>query len=130
MRYLNEITNFSESVLFIDSRSPNRGSISEADAMRLVEFLLSVNAKNVYVGGSYVGRCLEDFYALLTREYGSEGIYVVPELSDVSPREINSAIATELLKPDGSIDKIVAKRLMQNDVYQVQEVIPQLLNLP
>ncbi|KKM26329.1 hypothetical protein LCGC14_1585860 [marine sediment metagenome] len=130
MRYLNEITNFSESVLFIDSRSPNRGSISEADAMRLVEFLLSVNAKNVYVGGSYVGRCLEDFYALLTREYGSEGIYVVPELSDISPREINGAIATELLKPDGSIDKIVAKRQMQMDVYNIQETIPQLINLP
>ncbi len=130
MRYLNEITNFSESVLFVESRSPNRGSLSDDDANRLVEFLLSVDAKTVYLGGSYVGRCLEDFYTLLTREYGSEGIYVVPELSDISPRELNGAIATELLKPDGSIDKLVAKRLMQEDVYQVQETIPRMLNLP
>lgn len=130
MRYLNEITNFSESVLFVESRSPNRGYLSADDAIRLVEFLLSVDAKTVYIGGSYVGRCLEDFYTLLTREYGSEGIFVVPELSDLSPREINGKIATELLKPDGSIDKRVAKRQMQKDVYSVQETIPKLLNLP
>ena len=130
MRYLNEITNFSESVLFVESRSPNRGYLSDDDAIRLVEFILSVDAKNVYVGGSYVGRCLEDFYTLLTREYGSEGIYVVPELSDLSPREINGEIATELLRPDGSIDKRVALRQMQEDIYSVQETIPRMLNLP
>ncbi|MCK4911585.1 MAG: hypothetical protein KAR83_08070 [Thermodesulfovibrionales bacterium] len=130
MRYLNEITNFSESVLFVESRSPNRGYLSDDDALRLVEFLLSVDAKIVYIGGSYVGRCLEDFYTLLTREYGSEGIYVVPELSDLSPREINGKIATQLLRPDGSIDKAVAMKQMRDDVYSVQENIPKMLNLP
>jgi len=130
MRYLNEITNFSESVLFVESRSPNRGSLSDDDALRLMEFLLSVDAKTIYVGGSYVGRCIEDFYALLTGKYGKKGIYVVPELSDISPRELNGAIATELLRPDGGIDKLVAKRMMQEDVYKVQETIPSMLNLP
>ncbi len=130
MRYLNEITNFSESVLFVESRSPNRGYLSDDDALRLVEFLLSVDAKTIYVGGSYIGRCLEDFYTLLTREYGSEGIYVVPELSDLSPREINGNFATQLLRPDGGIDKTVAMRQMREDVYDVQENIPRMLNLP
>ena len=130
MRYLNEITNFSESVLFVESRSPNRGYLNDDDAIRLVEFILSVDAKTVYLGGSYVGRCLEDFYTLLTREYGNEGIYVVPELSDLSPREINGKIATELLRPDGGIDKRVSLRQMQEDVYSVQETIPRMLNLP
>jgi hypothetical protein len=130
MRYLNEITNFSESVLFVESRSPNRGYLSEADAIRLVEFLLSVEAKTVYVGGGYVGRCLEDFYTLLTREYGGEGIYVVPELSDLSPREINGDIARALLRPDGSIDKAVAWRQMKADIFDVQETIPKFKTLP
>lgn len=130
MRYLNEITNLSDSVLFVESRDPNRGYISDDDALRLVEFLLSIKAKKIYVGGSYVGRCLEDFYTLLTREYGSQDIYIVPELSDISPRELSGALASELLKPDGSIDEAVALKNIRDDVYDIQESIPSMINLP
>jgi len=130
MRFLNETTNLSDSVLFVESRSPNRGYLSEGDAVRLVEFLISVGAKKVYLGGSYIGRCLEDFYTMLTKEYGTEGIYVVPELSDLSPREINGDIANELLKEDGTIDKAVARKQMVDDIYKVQETIPRVETLP
>jgi hypothetical protein len=130
MRFLNEITNLSDSVLFVESRSPNRGYLTDEDAIRLVEFFLSINVKRIYVGGSYVGRCLEDFYTLLTKEYGNEGIYMVPELSDLSPREVNGDIALGLLKSDGSIDKDVARRYMKTDKYSVQETIPHIMSLP
>ena len=54
----------------------------------------------------------------------------MPELSDLSPREINGKIALELLRNDGSIDKVVARKQMQEDVYKVQETIPRLESLP
>jgi hypothetical protein len=129
MRYLNEVTNFSKSVLFVESMDPNRGSLTQDDALKLMEFLLSVNAKRVYVGGAYVGRCLEDFYNILTREWGEEGIYVIPELADISPRELNPQIAISILRPDGLIDTAMATELLQKDVYRVMERTPEITNL-
>jgi hypothetical protein len=129
MRYLNEVTNFSKSVLFVESRDPNRGSLTQDDALKLMEFLLSVNAQKIYIGGAYVGRCLEDFYNILTREWGEKGIYVVPELADISPRELNRQIALSILRPDGLIDTAMATELLQKDVYRVMERTPEITNL-
>jgi len=128
-RFLNESTNFSASVLFVESRSPNRGYLTDDDAVKLMEFLLSIKAKKVYVGGGYIGRCLEDFYNLITQEYGKEDIFVVPEMSDISPRELNESMAVRLLKSDSLIDHQVATDLMLEDSYKVQELIPQIENL-
>lgn len=128
-RYLNEVTNFSESVLFAESRSPNRGYLIDEDGIRLMEFLLSVKAKNIYIGGGYIGRCLEDFYVLLTEEFGPDDIYIVPELSDISPRELNRKLARTLLTPEGGIDPALATANMNTDVYRIQEVRPRLRNL-
>lgn len=124
MRYFNEVTNFSKSVLFADSRSPNRGYLTEEDALRLMEFLLSIDAKKVYIGGGYIGRCLEDFHALLTEDFGKEGIFLVPELSDISPRELSKSLAKAILKPDGSIDKNVANTFLVKDPYRIQDFVP------
>ncbi len=129
-RYLNEITNFSESIIFAESRSPNRGYLTDEDGIRLMEFLLSVNAKSIYVGGGYVGRCLEDFYALLTDEFGPEDIYIVPELSDISPKELTKKMAKNLLTPEGDINKALATDNLVNDVYHIQEIQPRIKHLP
>lgn len=130
MRYLNEVTNFSKSVLFVESRSPNRGYLTDEDAVRLMEFILSIAAEKVYIGGGYIGRCLEDFYALLIEDFGREGIYLVPELSDISPREVNKYLAKAILKQDGTLDKNAATQFMLKDAYNVQEVRPDIINLP
>lgn len=129
MRFLNEITNFSHSVLFVESRSPNRGYLNDEDAMKLMELLLSIKADKVYVGGGYIGRCMEDFYNLISRNYGTEGLFVVPELSDISPRELNNRMSTKLLRPDGLIDDDYATSLLLDDTYKIQEMIPQIESL-
>jgi hypothetical protein len=129
MRFLNEITNLSKSVLFVESRSPNRGYLTENNAVILMEFLLTIKAKELYLGGGYVGRCLEDFYSLLIEEYGGKGTYIIPELSDISPRELNNALAEALLRTDGSIDKELSTNIMLRDVYNIQEVRPAIKNL-
>jgi hypothetical protein len=129
-RYLNEITNFSESIIFAESRSPNRGYLTDEDGIRLMEFLLSINAKSIYVGGGYIGRCLEDFYTLLTEEFGPEDIYIVPELSDISPLELTKKMAKTLLTPEGDINKALATDNLVNDVYRIQEVKPRIKHLP
>ncbi len=130
MRYLNEVTNLSESVLFVESRSPNRGYLTEDDALTLMEFLGTIDTQSIYIGGAYVGRCLEDFYLLLTEEFGTDGIFIVPELADISPRELNSDMARAILRPDGLIDRNVVTQFMKNDAYRVLEVKPDIINLP
>ena len=129
MRYINEITNFSKSVLYAESRTPNRGYLREEDAIRMMEFLIAIDAKKILIGGGYVGRCIEDFYTRITEEYGTEGIFVVPELTDISPRELNNAIARALLNKDGKLDTEITTNIMERDLYKVQEVIPEIMNL-
>jgi hypothetical protein len=129
MRYLNEITNFSKSILFVESRSPNRGYITEENSIRLMEFLLSINAKRVYLMGGYIGRCLEDFYKFITEDYGSEGISVIPEMSDISPEELSEPMARALLLPNGSLDDETLTKFILSDVYRVQERTPVISHL-
>lgn len=124
MRFLNEITNFSHSVIFVESRSPNRGWLNADDSIKLMELLLSINVDKIYVGGGYIGRCMEDFYSYISKTYGPDGIFVVPELSDISPRELNSRLSTRLLKQDGLIDNEYATTLLLEDTYKIQEMIP------
>lgn len=130
MRYLNEITNMSPSVVFIESRSPNRGYPTEEDGLLLMDFLAAIRAKNLYIAGGYVGRCLEDFYVSLTETYGNEGIFIIPELADISPQELNNAMAYEILDEAGSIDMEAARYFIKEDVFDVQQVHPNLKSLP
>lgn len=129
-RYLNEVTNLSKSVLFVESKSASRGYLLESDMVRLLEFLSSIGAKKVYVGGGYIGRCLEDFYIDISDVYGSEDVFIVPELSDVSPRELKGGLARGLLMPDGTIDVGVATQNLKTEAYGTQEIRPKLRNLP
>ena len=128
-RYLNEITNLSDSIIFAESRSPNLGYLTNEDGIRMMEFLLSIKAKNIYIGGGYIGRCLEDFYVLMTEEFGKEDIYIIPELSDVSPKELGKRMARNLLTPEGGIDAQVATSYLMKDVYRIQEVVPRIKHL-
>lgn len=130
MRYLNEVTNMSKSVLFVESRSARRGYLYEEEMLRLMEFLVNIDAKTVLVGGGYVGRCLEDFYMDFVEEYGMDGVYVVPELADISPRELSRKLAKRLMLKDGSIDTVIATRNLSMGVYGAQEIRPRVMNLP
>jgi hypothetical protein len=128
-RYLNEATNESESVLYIHSRSATRGYLKEEDLYLLMGFLLNVDASKILIGGGYIGRCLEGFYVDLTEEFGEKDAYIVPELSDVSPKDIRPSLARRLLMPDGKINVKVATEYLKNDVYDVQNKRPNILNI-
>lgn len=128
-RYLNEVTNGSKSVLYLDSRTATRGYLKEEDSIKLMEFLAAVNTKKVYVGGGYVGRCLEDFYVDFAELYGMNTLYMVPELSDISPKELNNRLAVSLIRQDGTIDAITATENLKNNAYNSQDIRPNVMNL-
>ncbi|MDA8168325.1 MAG: hypothetical protein M0Z59_01330 [Nitrospiraceae bacterium] len=128
-RFINDVTNESDSVLYLESRSPMRGYLKDDDLAALIDFLAGVNPDRILIGGGYIGRCLENFYVSFTDDFGINGVYLVPELSDVSPSELNSSLASRLLAPNGDIDNIIASEAMKHDVYRVQNIAPKVFDL-
>lgn len=127
-RYVNEVTNESESVIYLYSRKPNRGLLSERDTARLLKFLSAIRPKNILVGGGYLGRCLEDFYRTLEPFY-SERLYLVPELIAISPSDMTVFQAYGMLRPDGTIDiDKLTKNIRENNLGN-QDLQPRLKNL-
>ncbi|MDP2166887.1 MAG: hypothetical protein Q8J64_00985 [Thermodesulfovibrionales bacterium] len=127
-RFLNEATNESESVIYMESRR-NGGALNEEDRVHLTEFLLNVDAKNILLGGSYIGRCLEDFYNNFTNDYGNMGVFLVPELSAVSPYDIKQETALKLLLSDGGLNSDTADAFIKGNAYRNMKNIPKTFRL-
>ncbi len=87
-RFLNEVTNMSDSILYLESRTWDTGSIDADEAKALHAFLSSLGVTKVLLGGGYVGKCLDNFYESLRREYAYSDISFVPELTSISPRDM------------------------------------------
>lgn len=94
-RYINEITNGSESVLSIESKSSTGGDLSTDDIIMLLSFIKKIGAGTIFVGGGYVGRCQMEFYNNMTLFSAGSDYFIVPEISVLSPEDI-----TERTFPD------------------------------
>ncbi|MBI5640842.1 MAG: hypothetical protein HZA17_10480, partial [Nitrospirae bacterium] len=103
-RYINDLTNLSESIIYLESLEPNTGFMSREDMEILKAFLHDAEIKSVLYSGGYVGRCLDNFNTSLTDTISYESVYFVPEMASVAPDEINEASHRYLLTKDGKIN--------------------------
>lgn len=103
-RYINEVTKDSNSVFFIETRRFDTGKIQEDDLAVLIGFLDSLNVQNIFLGGGYIGRCQEEFYQSLRRQWPQEDIALIPELSAISPDDISSSVAKMLLTSEHELN--------------------------
>jgi hypothetical protein len=92
--YLNK-TAAGRSVYYMTSKTSSSGDIATDDMVKLFEFLKSVKAERIMVGGGYVGRCQGEFYNELTSYRSVERTYIVPEISTISPVDISAQEAAE-----------------------------------
>ncbi len=129
MRYINEVTNESPSVLYFYSRYPNRGVISGDDRKKIIKFLYAIRANSVMLGGGFIGRCLDEFYKDLQRNYGESKLFMVPELSSISPADISDSSAADIMKPDGTINISKLTRMIEENRIGRQDASPKLRNL-
>lgn len=106
-RYLNEITNMSESVLYLESSSWETGSLADEDLEMLTSFIRKVGGRNILVGGGYLGKCLDNFYETIRKNFKHRDIFIVVELAALAPLEID----TDILNPDGRVNFNKVKRL-------------------
>jgi hypothetical protein len=128
-RYINEVTNGSDSVLYLYSKRTNRGTLAEKDRRRLLRFLYAVKAKEILLGGGYIGRCLEDFYKDMEQYYSDDKLYLVPEITSTSPSDMSSGAASDVLDADGMVDVGKLSRSIQSNSIGKQDITPRIKNL-
>lgn len=103
-RYINEMTNMSESIIYMESQTFDSGYISPDDLKMLSDFLKEINASIISYGGGYVGKCLGEFSTSLMYKFRYNNVFFVPDLSSISPFEINEAAHGYLLADDGRVN--------------------------
>jgi hypothetical protein len=129
MRYINEVSNESESVVYLYTKKPSRGSLSEKDRKMLLKFLYGVRANSILLGGGYIGRCLEDFYKEVEPFVGEDKLYIVPEITAFSLSDMTSDIASSILMPDGTINVGKLSVSIKTNALGNQDILPQVRNL-
>jgi len=130
-RYINEATHATESMVYIESASYVQGNLLETDLNNLLALLEAVGAKTIMLGGGYVGKCLEDFYIDLIPKFGFDNLYLVPEITAISPLDLHEEWTNNLLTNDGRLNiKAATINLKQSNAYGVQRLQMKVKNLP
>jgi hypothetical protein len=95
--FLNDLTEGSSSASYIYSESASSGSLSPDSMVTFYRYLQSVRADRILIGGGYIGRCEREFYSELATYIDNIRTFIVPELSSVSPDDIDDKEARAML---------------------------------
>jgi hypothetical protein len=126
-RYINEITNESDSVLYMESASHNSGGLTFGDLEMLMTFLDDLDIRTIALGGGYVGRCLDGFYETMLDAFGYDHIYMVPEIVAVSPLDIKGSWGRNLITSSGKLNLVQLHRNLKNpEAYDKKRTVPKL----
>lgn len=124
-RFINEITNLSESAIYMYSVDYNNGALSDKDLALFTGFVKELDIKTIVLGGGYIGRCLEGFYRSILDRFDTERVFIVPEIAAASPEDIKGKWGDGLLSGDGRIDaEVAAMNLRTPNAYEQQEILP------
>lgn len=87
-RYINEMTNRSENIIYLESASFDKGQLRQEDRELLLQFFKDTGVRTVLLGGGFMGRCLDGFYGTLRTLMFSRNIVRIPELTVFSPTDL------------------------------------------
>jgi hypothetical protein len=66
--------------------------------VKLYAFLQQVRADKILIGGGFIGRCQREFYNQMAAYLEKVTAYIVPEISSISPDDISTPEASEILE--------------------------------
>jgi len=122
-RYLNEITNGSESVLYMETAEFEYGYMADSDMEVMKGFFGALGANRIIIGGSYVGRCLNHFYSSMRGRF--DNVYIAPEIAAVSPGDLDNKWGRNLLSDKGRINfRVAARNLRAKGAYGIPVLMP------
>ncbi|TAN43390.1 MAG: hypothetical protein EPN25_01010 [Nitrospirae bacterium] len=129
-RYINELTQGSESVVYIESADYADGRLMDQDKQVMGSFLKALKAKRVLLSGGFVGRCIEAFSYSLKEVFSTEGIYLIPEISTVSDIDMKEEYVRTLLTKEGKLNfRVFSENLRYDNTYNNWNTIELLKSL-
>jgi len=132
-RYINEVTNMSESLLYLESDEAWNGYVEGPELDTLTAFLKGIGTRRVLLGGGYLaGRCVDNFYMSLRKRFPYEDIYFVPEILAVSPEDtLYNAEAFFTDKGKISIKRMVDYISLSTEIQKREDgKQPQVVHIP
>jgi hypothetical protein len=111
--YLNAVAAQRRSVFYIFSETHSTGSLSMNDMLSLYRFLYRVKVRKVLIGGGYIGRCQREFYSQLTAYFDKTAAYIVPEISSISPDDVNEGEAGVIVHSMAQQDYSAVRQFIQ-----------------
>ncbi|HAS55241.1 MAG: hypothetical protein A2X56_12400 [Nitrospirae bacterium GWC2_57_13] len=94
--YLNRQINGAGRVFYVYSESTTNGALAQEDMLLLYQYLNSVRSEKVMIGGGFVGRCQESFFKQLATYVKPESIFIIPEISSISPADVSDSEARRI----------------------------------
>lgn len=95
--YLNAAAGASTSVYYLTTENWSSGSLSTDTLVTFYGFLKKIGAKQLLIGGGYIGRCQRDFSNQMATYVDGVNAYIVPEISSISPDDISDRESAEIL---------------------------------
>jgi len=96
--YLNKTTGRKTSVFYMYSETIVSGNLSAQDIATLCDFLQVVKSQRLLIGGGYIGRCQGELYRQIVKYCAATKIYIVPEISTISPADISDEEASDIFR--------------------------------
>lgn len=97
-RFINDLTNMSPSILYIESETHDNGFLTKPDLELLKEFIDETGAKKIMLGGGYLGKCLDNFYESVRLKYKYDDVSFVADITSVSPTDMVTDAVRLLVK--------------------------------
>ncbi|HWR58209.1 MAG TPA: hypothetical protein VN328_04900, partial [Thermodesulfovibrionales bacterium] len=112
--YINSVTNESESVLYLYSKKPNNGHLTDESREQLLKFIEEVKPETILIGGGYLGRCVRDFYGDLTASIGREKVSIAAEITAISSEDAKNFVVADFLV-DGKLNIPMLKEIINSE---------------
>lgn len=122
--YLNTLTAGSRTVLYVFSETWHEGSLPVETTVELHTFLRNLRAEKVLVGGGYIGRCQKEFHSQLTNYVGTISTFIVPEISSISPDDVSSREAANILANLRRNDYALVEDFIDRKNHGMVEILP------
>jgi len=125
--YLNKTAGPRSSVFFIYSETSSSGAIPQNEMMSLYYFIRGLRPARIMVAGGYIGRCQREFYNEFTNYIEKSQVFIVPQLSTISPDDVTEKEAAQILKDLEQQDYTLVKQFIDKKTGALTNSLP-LLN--
>ena len=114
--YLNRTAGAGSSVSFIYSETSSSGAIPQREMLSLYYFIRALRPERVMVAGGYIGRCQKEFFNELTNYLEKSQVFIVPQLSTISPDDVTDQEAEQLLNGLEKQDYTLVKQFIEKRI--------------